>query len=199
MFLPPLSFKISLRDTSFYISLNSLRFYLSRMLVEFSLIYIFQHVRAKCFNLWCSHSQKISESMLFYSCSSPPLKTSGRIFWKFVFPKTERVVRTYDLLYQNSIRKYVDNLEHWLISICYDCNFSKCDGFSYNYVINIYQLVSDWLYYLFLATMVIWNYNYSRKYSYLNEGWLFIGRFKVRNLPRMINKEVLAQFIHKPT
>ena len=36
-------------------------------------------------------------------------------------------------------------------------------------------------------------------YDHINEGWLFIGRFKVGNLPRMINKEVLAQFIHKPT
>ena len=34
-----------------------------------------------------------------------------------------------------------------------------------------------------------------RKNSYLNEGWLFIGRFKVGFSPRMINKEVLAQFI----
>ena len=36
------------------------------------------------------------------------------------------------------------------------------------------------------------------KYSYLNEGRPFIGRFKVGRLPRMINKEVLARFIHKP-
>ena len=39
-FLPPLLFKISLRDTSLYISLNSLGFYLSRMLVKFSDLYI---------------------------------------------------------------------------------------------------------------------------------------------------------------
>ena len=31
------------------------------------------------------------------------------------------------------------------------------------------------------------------------EEWLFIGRFKVGSLPRMINKEVLVQLIHKPT
>ena len=35
--------------------------------------------------------------------------------------------------------------------------------------------------------------------SYLNEGWLFIGRLKVGSLPRMINKEVLEQFIYNPT
>ena len=27
----------------------------------------------------------------------------------------------------------------------------------------------------------------------------FIDRFKVGGLPKMINKELLAQFIHKPT
>ena len=35
--------------------------------------------------------------------------------------------------------------------------------------------------------------------GYLNEGWFDIGRFKVGNLPRMIDKEVSAQFIYKPT
>ena len=79
-FLPPLSFKISLRDISFYISLNSLGFYLSRMVVKFSLTCIFQLVWEKFFNLWCSHSQKIIESMLFCSYPSPPLKTPGIIF-----------------------------------------------------------------------------------------------------------------------
>ena len=29
--------------------------------------------------------------MLFYSYLSSPLKTPGRIFWKFISPKTERV------------------------------------------------------------------------------------------------------------
>ena len=38
----------------------------------------------------------------------------------------------------------------------------------------------------------------SEKNSYLDEGWLFIGSFKVGSVPRMINKEVLAQFIYKP-
>ena len=38
-----------------------------------------------------------------------------------------------------------------------------------------------------------------QKKSYFNEGWLFIGRLKVGSLPRMINKEVLAQFIGNST
>ena len=58
--------------------------------------------------------------MHFYSCPSLLLKTPGRIFWKSASPKTEGVVEgggewgggNYDLLYQNSIRKYEDDLEH---------------------------------------------------------------------------------------
>ena len=41
--------------------------------------------------------------------------------------------------------------------------------------------------------------NYIRKYGCFNEGWLFVDKFKVGGLPRMINKLVLAQFIHKPS
>ena len=138
----------------------SLGFYLSRMLVEFSLTCIFQHVWEKCFNLWCSHSQKIIESMLFYSCPSSPLMCGKKFtiysvhiprkslnlyffthtsvphsklvveFFENLFPKDRRGGRSYDLLYQNSIRKYKDDLEHQFISIWYDCNFSKCDGFT---------------------------------------------------------------------
>ena len=37
-----------------------------------------------------------------------------------------------------------------------------------------------------------------RKNSKLNEGLLYIGRFKVGSLPRIINKEVQAQFIYEP-
>ena len=36
------------------------------------------------------------------------------------------------------------------------------------------------------------------KNSYLDEGWIFIGGFKVGSVPGMINKEMLGQFIYKP-
>ena len=36
-----------------------------------------------------------------------------------------------------------------------------------------------------------------KKIATLNEGWLFIGRFKHGSVPGMINK-VLAQFTYKP-
>ena len=85
-----------------FIFLKSLGFYLSRMLVEFSLTCTFHHVWEKMFSLWC---WKCIETMHFYSCPSPPLKTPGRIFWKCVSLKTKGVDReNYDFLYQNSIR-----------------------------------------------------------------------------------------------
>ena len=50
--------------------------------------------------------------MLFYSCPNLPLKTPGRVFWKSASPNAEGVGGSYDLPYQNSIRKYEDGLEH---------------------------------------------------------------------------------------
>ena len=59
---------------------------------------------------------KCSESRHFYSYPTFPLKTPGRIFWKFS-PTTERHGANYDLLYQISIRKYEEGLEHLVIYI----------------------------------------------------------------------------------
>ena len=39
----------------------------------------------------------------------------------------------------------------------------------------------------------------SEKIATLNEGWLFIDRFKVGSLIRIINKELFVQFTYKPT
>ena len=38
----------------------------------------------------------------------------------------------------------------------------------------------------------------SEKKSYLAEGWLYIDRLKVESVPEMINKKMLAQFLHIP-
>ena len=53
--------------------------------------------------------RKCIESMHFYSCLSPLVKTPGRIL--FPSPKTKGVEETM-LLYQNSIRKCEDDLEN---------------------------------------------------------------------------------------
>ena len=50
---------------------------------------------------------------IFTQCPRSPLKTPGRMF-----PQTaERGGENYDLLYQNSIRKYGVDLEHLVIYI----------------------------------------------------------------------------------
>ena len=43
-----------------------------------------------------------------------------------------------------------------------------------------------------------WRIKLYQKKSYLDEGLLFIGKFKVGKVLEMINKEALAQFLHKP-
>ena len=63
----------------------------------------------KIFSIYGVHiPRKCIESMHFYLCLSPPLKTPGRI----CFTQDETGGGNYDLLYQNSIRKYEDDLEH---------------------------------------------------------------------------------------
>ena len=56
--------------------------------------------------------RKCIESMHFYSCPCPPLKTPGRIFLKVCFLQNRRGSGSYSLLCQNSTRKYEDDLEH---------------------------------------------------------------------------------------
>ena len=57
--------------------------------------------------------RKCIESMHFYSWPSPPFKTPGRMFWKSVSPGG-RAGGSYDFLYQNSVRKYEDDLKHYV-------------------------------------------------------------------------------------
>ena len=129
MFLPPLSFKNSLRVTSFQISLNSLGFYLSRMLVEFFLTCIFQHVWEKCFNLCVHIPRKCIESLHFYSCPSSPLKIPVRIFWKPVSLNAEGMEEAVicSIKIQSEYMKMTWNII--LSTFCMIPNYSEYDGF----------------------------------------------------------------------
>ena len=110
--LPPLSLKISLRDTSFHISLISLGFYLSPECLLNFLTCIFHHVRENFFSLWCSHSHKMHWIYTFLFMPQSTTQNSRLNFLKICFPQDERDGGNYNLLYQNSIRKYEDDLEH---------------------------------------------------------------------------------------
>ena len=82
------------------------------MLLSFSLTCIFQHV--KNFSIYGVHIPRISLNLCFFTHA--PVAHSKLLveFFENLFPpKTERVGgESYDLLYQNEIRKYEDNLEH---------------------------------------------------------------------------------------
>ena len=80
---PLFSLKISLRDTSFHISLISLGFHLfQECLLKFlSFVGLYSAICAKFFPIYGVHiPRKYIESIYFYPCPSPPLKTPGRIF-----------------------------------------------------------------------------------------------------------------------
>ena len=136
--LPTLSLKISLRDTFFHISLISLGFYLSPECLLNFLWLVYSTMCGKNFSIYGVHiPRKCIESMHFYSCPSPPLKTPGRIFWKSVSPKTKWVEETMICF----IKIQSENMKMtWNISLyifCMICNISKCDGFTVLWIISI--------------------------------------------------------------
>ena len=114
---------------SFYISVNYLWLYLSlqNYCWIFSQTSLFHHVWEKYSNLWSSHSWKMHRFEAFLLMPphsklaprfllSPPRKKDitqsprQHSFENLFPPTTERGGRNYDLLYQNSVRKYEDNL-----------------------------------------------------------------------------------------
>ena len=53
----------------------------------------------------------------------------GNILSKICFPQQQKGWTKLYLFYQNSVRKYEDDLEHFFL-FCMTCNFFKCDGFA---------------------------------------------------------------------
>ena len=126
-----MSFKISLKDTSFHISINSLGLYLSpECLLNFLSNFYIPPSAGKIFK---SMEFTFLENALIRGIfiRGPPhsklvLKfLSSRLrqkeithsprqhyFENLFSPRVERNGRNYDLLYQNSVRKYEDDLEH---------------------------------------------------------------------------------------
>ena len=145
-----LSFKISLRDRSFYISLNCLGFYLSRCLLNF-LWLVYSNKCGKKFSIYGVHIRRKSLNLCFFTHASVPhSKLLVNFFWKSFSPKTERMGGSYDLLSKSarangSIKIQSESMKMaWNISLFpfgMIAVFSKCDGFRYNFVNNIYQIV----------------------------------------------------------
>ena len=103
--LPPFSLKISLRDTFFNIYLNFLVLSLSRMFIKFSLSCIFHH-------MWTFFQFRECIESVHFTHASVAHSNSRQNFLKICFPKDKTGGGNYDLLYQSSVRKYEDDLEH---------------------------------------------------------------------------------------
>ena len=104
----PLTFEISLKDTSFHISMNFLGFYLSRMVVEFSLKPVYSLCLGKIFKYLVF---TFLENALYLSifAYAPPhlLILPGSVFFEILFPlAAKRGGGSYNLLYQNSTRNH---------------------------------------------------------------------------------------------
>ena len=67
----------------------------------------------KILNLWCFLENALNLTSK-YSCSCPVThsKLQAELFKNLFPPTAERSGENYDLLYQNSIRKYEDDLEY---------------------------------------------------------------------------------------
>ena len=128
--LPSLSFKINLKITSFRISINSPGLYLSPecLLTFFSKFYIppcagnFQiygvHIPRKCIDSrYFTHVPRQSKPAPKFLSSRPRQKEITHSLrqhsFENMFPLTaKRGGRNYNLLYQNSVRKYDNDFEH---------------------------------------------------------------------------------------
>ena len=112
-----------------YFFKTPLGFFLSRMLVEFSLTWIFHHLWEKLFNLWCFIPRKCIESMHF--------DLFPRIFWKFVSPKAKGVQETMIcfMKVESENMKTTWNISLFIFSMI--CNYTNCDGFAVLWVISI--------------------------------------------------------------
>ena len=67
----------------------------------------------KRFSIYGVHiPQKCIECIIFTHAPVPHLKFQVEFFENLFPPKTEGVEESYDLLNQNSVRRYEDDLEH---------------------------------------------------------------------------------------
>ena len=115
---------------------------LSKMFVEFSFKLFYSTTCGKKFQIYgVLITRKCIDLRHFYSCPSPTQNSLPRQketthstrqhSFEKVFPLTaERCGGNYDLLYQNSVRKYENDWNIRFFIFCMICNFLKPDGFT---------------------------------------------------------------------
>ena len=132
-------------------------------------------------------SRKCIEYMHFYSCPSSLLKTTGKIFWKFIAPRTKGAEKTMICFIKSQLKNLKMTWKIRLFIFCMIYNFSKCDGFTILWIISVKQCGIKFI----ASSLQPWRFDTKITSEKI--------RFKAGSLPRMINKEWLAQFIYKPT
>ena len=147
------------------------------MLVEFSRTCIFHHMWETFFHVWWTFLENALNLCIFTDAPVPHSKLQVE-FYKNLFPPRRKGWRK--LWLGLALSKFNQKIWRWLETLVY--------------------LYFVW----FVIFPLLCNHGnltqkLYQKNSYLNEGWHFIGRSKVGNLPRMINKGVLSQFMYKPT
>ena len=104
--LPPLSFKINLRDTSFHISLNSFGFYLSPEYLLNFLWLVYSTMFGKKFSIYGDHlPRKCIESKVCIFTHAPV--PQSKEFFENLFPQDQRGGGNYDLLYFAEIWRWL--------------------------------------------------------------------------------------------
>ena len=100
------------------------------MLIEFSLTCIFHHVWEKIFQFMVFTFLENALSLCVFTHDLVLHSKLQAEFFKTCFPQEKRGGGNYDLLYQNSVRKHKDDLEHYLFTFCMIYNFYRCDGYT---------------------------------------------------------------------
>ena len=132
--LPPLSFKINLRDTSFHISLNSFGFYLSPEYLLNFLWLVYSTMFGEKFSNYGDHlPRKCIESKvcIFTHAPVPPVK---RNFWKYFSPRRKGWRKLWFALFCWNMEMTCNIC---LLIFFMICNFSKCDSFTVLWIISI--------------------------------------------------------------
>ena len=139
--LPPQFFKINLKDTSSFVSINSLRLSPRLSLSFLSNLSQISHPGREDFQICCVQilrkcTCKLKNWVYTFLCITPWVRPSPRIYHHLISPPPQTVGnylfltrqiffvenllppsrkgagRNYDLLYQNSVRKYENDLEY---------------------------------------------------------------------------------------
>ena len=99
---------------------------------------VYSNMWGKNFSIYCVHIPRKSLNLCFFTHAPVPHSKLLVEFFENLFPPWKKRW-TEAIKIQSENMKMAWNIS--VVSIWYDCTFSKCDGFSYKILNNIYQIV----------------------------------------------------------